>query len=73
MYEHAWAFALQSLPEATMPAPGFGALDCRCKTHLIHFPDYPDFGALCGLVNEPVQRWKPAGANSLRIEGIEQR
>lgn len=40
--EHAWASALSRLPEAEIPMPGFGASDCRCASHLLFFPGWPD-------------------------------
>lgn len=35
-----WSQALAGLPEAAIPAPGFGAGDCRCgcRAHLVAFP-----------------------------------
>ena len=33
-----WAQALSRLPGAKAVAPGFGSSDCRCLTHLRHFP-----------------------------------
>lgn len=35
-----WSQALAALPGATLPAPGFGAGDCRrgCRAHLVAFP-----------------------------------
>jgi Uri superfamily endonuclease len=48
-----WASALRSIPSARVPVPNFGASDCRCLTHLIHFPQQPVFAhfsrALCDL------------------------
>jgi Uri superfamily endonuclease len=35
--ECAWATAMLGLPGAHTPAPGFGASDCRCTTHLVFF------------------------------------
>jgi Uri superfamily endonuclease len=61
-YEHDWAAALQSLPGAAIPAPGFGASDCHCKTHLIFFRDYPDFEGFCTLTKESIQRWKSSAS-----------
>lgn len=29
-------------PDATLPAPRFGSSDCRCRSHLVHFPARPD-------------------------------
>ena len=31
-----------ALPGASLPAPRFGASDCRCATHLVHFVACPD-------------------------------
>ena len=36
-----WAAAGLLLPGATTPAPGFGASDCRCTSHLVHLPERP--------------------------------
>lgn len=48
-----WASALRSIPGARVPVPNFGASDCRCLTHLIHFAQQPVFAhfsrALCDL------------------------
>ena len=37
-WECGWAATLLRLPGAAVIAPGFGASDCRCPTHLVHFP-----------------------------------
>ena len=51
--ECVWASALRSIPGARVPAPNFGASDCRCLTHLIYFTQQPVFAhfsrALCDL------------------------
>lgn len=39
--ECAWAKAALSLPGASIPAPGFGASDCRCPSHLIYLGKRP--------------------------------
>lgn len=36
--ECAWARALSALPGVQQPAPGFGASDCACRTHLFGLP-----------------------------------
>jgi len=36
-----WAAAGLLLPGAATPAPGFGASDCRCVSHLVHVPERP--------------------------------
>ncbi|MBT4511399.1 MAG: GIY-YIG nuclease family protein [Chloroflexi bacterium] len=33
-----------ALPQATIQLPGFGSSDCRCQSHLIHFPEKPTIG-----------------------------
>ncbi len=38
--EHAWANALSTMPNASIPLPGFGSSDCECATHLFRF-DHP--------------------------------
>ncbi len=42
-YEHEWAIMLGSMPDADVPVPRFGASDCRCESHLFHFPQLLDF------------------------------
>jgi Uri superfamily endonuclease len=39
--EHDWAQALLSMPEASVVVARFGASDCQCTTHLVHFPGLP--------------------------------
>ena len=39
--EHDWAAVLAALPGATLPVRGFGASDCGCPAHLIHFRRRP--------------------------------
>jgi Uri superfamily endonuclease len=49
-YEHQWADALRSMPGAVLPAPRFGASDCRCAAHLIRFPEKPELELFCDQV-----------------------
>jgi Uri superfamily endonuclease len=42
-YEHQWAAALQKSLDAIIPAPRFGASDCKCATHLVYFPEKLEF------------------------------
>lgn len=47
-----WAAAALALPGAGIPAPRFGASDCRCRAHLFHYPVRPDvhaFAASAGI------------------------
>ncbi len=52
--ECAWARALCRLPGASTPVPGFGASDCRCATHLVHFAAWPNLAAFASVVDETV-------------------
>ncbi|MBN1810373.1 MAG: GIY-YIG nuclease family protein [Anaerolineae bacterium] len=54
--ECAWARALLGLPGASVPVPRFGASDCRCSTHLIHFALLPDLAAFAGALGASVSR-----------------
>ena len=54
--ECVWAGALAELPGASNPVPRFGASDCRCTAHLIHFSDRPNLSAFAALVAGPVVR-----------------
>ena len=56
--ECAWAEALFTLPGASIPAPRFGASDCHCRAHLIHFTEPPDLAAFARVVDEPVSQEK---------------
>ena len=39
--EHDWAVTVGRLPGSAIPAPRFGASDCRCRSHLFHFEAMP--------------------------------
>jgi Uri superfamily endonuclease len=53
--ECAWAQAIAGLSGASIPVPRFGASDCRCSAHLIHFAAPPDLtGALGARVSRQV-------------------
>lgn len=43
--ECSWAQTLATMPGARIAAPGFGASDCSCETHLFHFAAYDAFRA----------------------------
>lgn len=36
-----WERRLMVAPEAEAPVPGFGASDCRCASHIVHFRSRP--------------------------------
>jgi Uri superfamily endonuclease len=54
--ECAWAQAILGLPGASVPVSRFGASDCHCSTHLIHFALQPDLAAFTGALGAPVSR-----------------
>jgi Uri superfamily endonuclease len=56
--ECAWVRALSGLPVASIPALRFGASDCRCLAHLLHFAVSPDLVAFVRAVGEPVSQEK---------------
>ena len=57
VYEHNWATALLSLPEAAVPARRFGASDCKCEAHLFRFAEKPDWIVFRELVGVAIERW----------------
>jgi len=54
--ECSWAQALSGLPGASIPVPHFGASDCHCPAHLVHFAASPDLGGFARAVGDPVSR-----------------
>lgn len=54
--EHEWAGLLRLMPGAAVPAARFGASDCRCESHLLHFPQRPAFEAFCQRAAQKVAR-----------------
>lgn len=54
--ECAWARTLANLPGASLPVSRFGASDCHCPAHLVHFSAAPDAEAFAHEVGEPVSR-----------------
>jgi len=52
--ECVWARALAGLPGALIPVPRFGASDCRCLAHMVHFAALPDMGAFARAVDDVV-------------------
>ncbi len=51
-YEHHWANLLTALPDTTLPVKRFGASDCKCPSHLFHFPVRPNFAQFQALTSE---------------------
>ena len=54
--ECAWANGLAGLPGASIPVPQFGASDCQCLTHLVHFATLPDRTAFARAVGESISQ-----------------
>lgn len=54
--ECALARVMMELPAASIPVPGFGASDCRCRAHLFHFAQLPDIADLAGSLNASFSR-----------------
>lgn len=55
--EHAWAEALAKMPGANIPAMRFGASDCRCASHLVHFSQPPDRARFQQLSGSAMESW----------------
>ena len=43
--EHLWAGVFAAMRAAGVPRDGFGASDCRCRSHLFHFATLPRLAA----------------------------
>lgn len=56
--ECTWARALSGLPGASIPVPRFGASDCHCPAHLIHFTAPLHLAAFVRVVGETVLQEK---------------
>lgn len=60
--EHAWAGAIASLRNASIPMPGFGSSDCHCPAHLFRFPTAPKLATF----KRALARTRGAGRNPIR-------
>lgn len=63
-----WAGELLRLPDATVPAPGFGSSDCRagCRSHLIRLPDDLSVETLSAILqNSPQGDSNPYGGAAI--------
>jgi Uri superfamily endonuclease len=54
--ECVWAQALLAMPGACIVAPGFGASDCGCSSHLIHFDRRPMTAQITRVSQESLER-----------------
>ena len=57
-WECAWSQAILELPGVTIPAPGFGAADCRsgCAAHLVELPGLTTPNAIAGVLEDAMNR-----------------
>lgn len=56
-HEHAWAGRLRSLAGAAIPAQRFGASDCRCVAHLVHFVNQPERVTVGEALSAALESW----------------
>ena len=54
--ECAWASAAAALSGASIVAPRFGASDCRCPAHLLHYTRRPQANELEKLLKDQVSK-----------------
>lgn len=52
--ECAWVQALSQLRSASIPVHGFGASDCRCPAHLVHFGSRPRLSAFAHQIDDHI-------------------
>ena len=65
--EHRWSRALEAASAGSVPLSGFGASDCRCRSHLYFFERLPS--------RTSFERWLPGSTARLsvscaRLEGV---
>jgi Uri superfamily endonuclease len=69
--ECAVAAQVGARPDATLPVPRFGSTDCRCRSHLVHFPTPPDlFLDASWRVWSPVDRAQGIGFGTDGTSGV---
>ena len=61
-----WAASLARMRRATMPLANFGASDCRCRSHLLHFPARPTILAFGRQLAKSVGPFPPSTKGSER-------
>ncbi|MDH7488297.1 MAG: GIY-YIG nuclease family protein [Anaerolineae bacterium] len=57
-WECEWARHLLQWPGALIPAPGFGASDCCCASHLVRLPARPDGDLVRALTDGAASHWE---------------
>ena len=67
--EHRWAAVLQAMAGTPTVAPKFGSSDCRCTTHLIHFPARPAIDRFRRRQDRSPERRRPS-IYRLVVEGL---
>jgi Uri superfamily endonuclease len=54
--EHEWAGIIAAMKGASLPVAGFGATDCGCRSHLIHFSRHPGFSGFRNALGAKIAR-----------------
>ena len=67
--ECTWAAVLLAFPEAEVPLDGFGASDCRCAAHLMHFGAPPGIDAFRARLQRVAPDHAPVYGLDLAEEG----
>lgn len=60
VWEHAWADRLAEMPGAHKPGVRFGASDCSCASHLIHFDEVPSLRSFRQGSQAKIRLWREA-------------
>ncbi len=59
--EHVWARALCKHPQCSIPAPRFGASDCRCPAHLVYMEARPSMAWFIDLLQATEYTFRSMG------------
>jgi Uri superfamily endonuclease len=59
--EHDWAGIIAAMKGASLPIAGFGATDCGCRSHLIHFPHHPGFSGFRNALGATIAQHSKIG------------
>ena len=65
--EHNWASVLIEFPESTVSLDGFGASDCKCKSHLFYFIKKPSLMRFHSFLIETFPDHKPIQSINCRL------
>lgn len=68
--EHQWADIIAKMTSVEIPAAGFGASDCRCRSHLCRFDKLPPFKDFIKCVYDAMPGHKPILEYDLKDQTI---